>query len=418
MKIVLCIPKDWSYHWSLGDIGYIYEYDLVSNKGCGFCINMFDSKFLKLTDRFTIQQDTYLVYNKKLFDRYYEADSYDLSTFLWLNNDLDILKIDNYENFNALLQHVNNNVYHIPVLKIEQWCREVIQNIINNNYNFEITPCMTFYKEVVSENIMTIESNGIHVDLPLFNKIFGQYPSKSTKGNLLFNEYNLYTSTGRPSNAYGGVNFVALNKQDDSRKAFTSRWGSDGVLVEYDFDSYHIRLLGRLLDIELPEENLHDFFGKMYFDCDSLTQEQHNLSKQITFKMIYSKPLPEFKHFKLFKAIEQFKDKLWQEYLQIEYIQLPISKRKIYKKTYGDMYRSKLFNYYLQGIETDFSMIFIQKVLNLLRNRQSKLVLYTYDSFLLDLTKKEKAVIVEQLNRILPNVNVKVGSNFFNLNYL
>ena len=35
-----------------------------------------------------------------------------------------------------------------------------------------------------------------------------------------YTEYNLYTSTGRPSNKFGGVNFAALNKEDGSRNSF------------------------------------------------------------------------------------------------------------------------------------------------------------------------------------------------------
>ena len=63
---------------------------------------------------------------------------------------------------------------------------------------------------------------------------FPDTTNRPTKG-LVFSEYNLYTSTGRPSNRYGGVNFPALKKEDGTRESFTSRY-EKGSLVSYDYD--------------------------------------------------------------------------------------------------------------------------------------------------------------------------------------
>jgi len=59
-----------------------------------------------------------------------------------------------------------------------------------------------------------------------------------TYEKIVYSEYNPFTSTGRPSNRFGGLNFAALNKSDGSRKQFISRY-NNGVLVEMDFDAYH-----------------------------------------------------------------------------------------------------------------------------------------------------------------------------------
>ena len=56
-----------------------------------------------------------------------------------------------------------------------------------------------------------------------------------TYEKIVYSEYNPYTSTGRPSNRFGGMNFAALNKSDGSREQFISRF-NNGVLVEMDFD--------------------------------------------------------------------------------------------------------------------------------------------------------------------------------------
>ena len=87
--------------------------------------------------------------------------------------------------------------------------------------------------------------------------------------------YNIHTKTGRPSNVYDGINYSAINKKDDSRLNFISRFDS-GYLVEYDFDSYHIRIIGKLLNYDFSDiESLHTYFAKIYFNTDTITESQY-----------------------------------------------------------------------------------------------------------------------------------------------
>ena len=50
----------------------------------------------------------------------------------------------------------------------------------------------------------------------------------------------------------------------------------------------------------------------------------------------------------------------------------------------SDMNPSKLFNYYLQSMETEYNMAMINEVNALLGPYDTKLILYTYDSLLFD----------------------------------
>jgi hypothetical protein len=54
----------------------------------------------------------------------------------------------------------------------------------------------------------------------------------------LYSQYNLWTTTGRPSNSFGSVNFAAL--PPEKRKGFVAENDS---LIEFDFDAYHLRLI-------------------------------------------------------------------------------------------------------------------------------------------------------------------------------
>jgi len=56
----------------------------------------------------------------------------------------------------------------------------------------------------------------------------------------------------------------------------------------------------------------------------------------------------------------------------------------------------KLFNYILQGLETATNVVILFDILKELRGCKTKLVLYTYDSFLFDVDKNE----LDKLKRI------------------
>jgi hypothetical protein len=56
-----------------------------------------------------------------------------------------------------------------------------------------------------------------------------------------------------------------MNKEDGTRSAFCSRFES-GALVEMDFDSYHVRLIAKLIGYKLPLTSVHDYLGRFYFD--------------------------------------------------------------------------------------------------------------------------------------------------------
>jgi hypothetical protein len=66
----------------------------------------------------------------------------------------------------------------------------------------------------------------------------------------------------------------------------------------------------------------------------------------------------------------------------------------------------KLFNYLLQNLETSNNVRILWGITKLLRGKKTKLVLYTYDSFLFDLDNNEKNII-EKVLKIFEKYNFK-----------
>ena len=264
------------------------------------------------------------------------------------------------------------------------------------------------YPEVYSQ----IESNGLCVTDEF------RMPDIMTD-NFVYSQYNYHTSTGRPSNAFRGFNYAAMNKEDGTRSAFVSRF-ERGALFEMDFDAYHVRLIAKLIGYELPTDSIHTYFGKFYFDTKDLDADQYEQSKQITFRLLYGGIDKEFLEIPFFRKVNDFVYELWNKCKQRSYVETPILKRKIYKDSITNITANKLFNYYLQALETEVSTPKLQQVLEYLNGYESKLILYTYDSILLDVDYSEAKQILPEIINIMQRgkfpVKCKVGDIYSKMN--
>ena len=93
-----------------------------------------------------------------------------------------------------------------------------------------------------------------------------------------------------------------------------------------------------------------------------------------------------------------------------------IYKRRISLSNDLDMNRNKLFNYLIQAFETERNTKIILEVQEYLKQKETKLVLYGYDSFLFDLKKKDGANILNDIKNILEKDNyptkIKMGFKY------
>lgn len=267
------------------------------------------------------------------------------------------------------------------------------------------------YSQLIYRNLIAIEYNGIQCDPNLLEQL-----RMTNIDSRVFTQYNMTTTTGRPSNTYNRLNFGALPKKDGSRKLLTSKF-DNGYLVDFDFDAYHVRMIGRLLNLDYGDVNIHTEFGRQYFQKQELSPEEYQLSKEITFRQLYSDKL-EFEN-DFFLSVERLKDDIWEQFQNKGYMCLPITGRKIKKAWYPDTRRSKMFNYFLQGYETEFSMQKLSKINAYLANKKSNIILYVYDSLVMDFNPEDGKQILSDIKRILKedgmNVHIKIGKNYHDM---
>ena len=275
---------------------------------------------------------------------------------------------------------------------------------------------MVRYETDFSSVLKEIEESGIYVS----NFTLGNEALVDENG-LVHSQYNMFTPAGRPSNRFGGVNYAALNKKKGDRDCFVSRYGKDGAIVMMDYESYHLRLFGNYVDFDLPNESLHGYLGKLYHDKDELTEEEYDLSKKITFNLIYGGITDDVRDNVPFMArIADYVDETWEKYRKDGYVETWYYNRKLQSTLFDEKTNSyKVFNYLLQSAETERNCGIMRRVLDYLKGKDTKFFLYTYDAFLFDMPKQEFAE-VKKLAEIMNEGNkfpirIYVGGSYGDL---
>ena len=302
------------------------------------------------------------------------------------------------------LEHINAIV---PLQQHLAMCQKIRHYAWPMCVNAELTESYQHFDSIYPEVFAQIESVGLAV-----TETF-RMPELIHDG-LVYSQYNYHTTTGRPSNAFRGFNFAAMNKEDGTRAAFCSRF-ENGALVEMDFDAYHVRLIARLIGYELPDNSVHEYFGRFYFDTTELTEEQYEQSKQITFRLLYGGIDSEFLSIPFFRQVNDLVYELWRQWKSKGYIETPILKRTISKENVKNMTANKLFNYFLQAVETEVSVQKLRQVQTALYGKQTKMILYTYDSILFDVPVSEAKDVLLNIKNILQQGNFPVKTKAGNI---
>jgi hypothetical protein len=282
----------------------------------------------------------------------------------------------------------------IPIVKHYEVCE---QNYAN--FKGDINP---FYNKAALV-FNQLERAGIKVDKILFEQHFNKDINE-----FIYTQYNLNTLTTRPSNAFGGINFSALDKNNGERECFIPR---NDLFIEMDISAYHPTLLANLLDYTFDSDDIHGSFAKMY-------GVDYAKSKEITFKQMYGGVWKEYQHLEFFKKVTEYTDNLWDIFQSNGYIVCPISSHKFIKRELENMNPQKLLNYLLQNLETANNVLILWDIFKVLQGKNTKLVLYVYDSFLFDYDKDEKDVmlkILEIFNKHKLQTKIKKGTNYHNI---
>tara|TARA_R100001509_G_scaffold99421_2_gene58114 strand:+ start:219 stop:1499 length:1281 start_codon:yes stop_codon:yes gene_type:complete len=394
-SIVLPIQSDEHKHPADDDICLLYVQIIDGEE---YILSYNHSESLNLDEQPNLNSDTkkYTI-DKKRLQHLIDIDGVvdvNLLHYIQTNQPLETDNIDtNSHNFFNMKHYRKKNINRvIPILKHLELCRKlskIMLDVIEKNKE----DVNLSYNDDILNNLSYLEGNGI----------------QTTEG-MVYSEYNIFTSTGRPSNRFGGTNFAALNKKDGSRKPYVSRC-KNGVLVEMDYDAYHLRLIGERIGYDFPKGSVHEHMAKFY----GVDYEE---SKRLSFKYLYGFIPYEVSQLNPFFArVENYIKELWEEYNNKEFILSDIYSKRIYRKNLDDMNANKLFNYTIQLMETENNMKVLSELIPNIQDYKSKLILYSYDSFLLDFNMEDGLDYIKKVKEILEQkgkfpVKVSWGLNY------
>jgi hypothetical protein len=326
------------------------------------------------------------------------------------NQPFDMGKVRNnaYDFFHNKYYNARRLNEIIPILKHKEWCGGIeteIGKIINTDDEL-IQPLK--YSEEATEAFTYIEKHGVKVSDNVCD-IFDERVRKHISDGRLYTKYNLWTSTGRPSNSFGNVNFAAM--KPEQRKVIIPE---NDMMVEYDYDAYHLRLIGDMIGYKFGKESVHQHLAEKY----GSTYEE---SKQISFKLLYGGIDKETRKNITFFGLTYDKiNTFWEYFKSNNFIETDIYKRKLLAKNYTDMNKNKLFNYLIQAYETESNIQTIIELKHYLLQKKTKLVLYGYDSFLFDFSKQDGVSTLTEIKDILERnghtVKAKAGLNYGEMN--
>ena len=356
-----------------------------------------------LQDYKWLDEELIMTPDKKILNHFYEFKDVVDKNFIWWN---ETGKPFEKHITNNAIDFLSNKFYNvkklneiIPLSKHNEYCSDIYEGMAraytgeNDDYMNDAIKAFT-----------SIEKNGIKVSDDICD-IFDIRVKKHISNGKLYSQYNLWTTTGRPSNSYGTVNFAAL--PPEKRKGFVAE---NDYLVEFDFDAYHLRLIADLVDYDFGKESVHEHLAKHY-ECS------YEESKQRTFKLLYGGIDKETREkVTFFDKVYNYINKKWNEINTHNLVSTDIYRRKLLFKNYEDLNRNKVFNYLIQALETESNIKKILKIQDYLYNKNTKLVLYGYDSFLFDFSQQDGVETLQDIKSILEEgkhfTKSKMGLNY------
>ena len=376
------IPYNDTIHPVLNHVSLVYIRPLKASKGFMVCIthseslNALNTGIDKLLEKFEVlycrdkKEILHYFPNKTLYDITPPPHTYIRPT----TQTHDLYYREHKDNLELNLI--------IPIVKHYELCETIFRDL-KANINIEKTKYDEFFNSRVSMVFNAIERNGVRIHNETFEEYF--HP---VDGEYVYTQFNLKTTTTRPSNKFKNVNYAALNKENGCRKSFIPR---NNRFVEIDISAYHPSLAARLINYEFTTNDIHSHFATLY-------NVNYKKSKELTFKQLYGGVFESYKKLEFFQGIEKYVGDNWKKFQSDGFIECPVSGYRYEKEKLQNMNPQKLFNYVLQNLETSMNVRILWDMFCILRNCKTKLVLYTYDSFLFDLDDSEKNILEEIRN--------------------
>jgi hypothetical protein len=392
------IPLNDNFHPKLSETCLIY-YKCPTSKGYLFTINH--------SEAFKLPLQSVLNYLTRKHERIYTLDK--KATKYLIGDELPIIDVNfmlpealKEEAFNTTLHdHFYNKFFHlknvnsiIPISKHYEKQENIFDNI---SWCLGLTP-NEYLNNDYTDVFYNIEKQGIGFDEKLLRKHFEfGWADYSVSASRIYGYFNLYNQTTRPTNAFNNINFSALNKDNGARETFIP---TNDYLVEFDYSAYHPRIIAKIIGYEWK------------------TNPYDEIPKEVMFQNLYGGIRKEHIQEPFFAKLNDYLDSKWYDFTtdgELDLVMTKLRASRIENPT-----KNKILSYIIQSYETYYNVQTLKAVFDYLKDKQTKIVLYTYDSFLFDVSRKDGKKLLTDIKDMLENLGfptkMKTGDNYGVLN--
>ena len=284
---------------------------------------------------------------------------------------------------------------------------QITDHVLNSyekpeNYNFLLE---------LSELIFEIENNKLNIDLSALDAKLYEFRTRKFKEKLSRTQpnisYNVFgTITGRLTTKKDSFPILTLDKNYRNVVMPKNDW-----FVELDFNAAELRCLLALNNQEQPEEDIHQWHGRIFDRLLNCTMNREAVKRKI-FGWLYGPPdaslgIPEVQRY-------YDKEKALQNYWSGEEIINPFG-----RKVKADKFHA--LNALIQSTTSDTFLRRAIAVNKLLEGRKSFTMGLIHDSMVIDFDRKDKDIL-ENLIKEFGNtdlgifkVNASLGTSFGNM---
>lgn len=393
-------------HYLKNRISVLHLYDFKRDQD--YIISIYN-KDIECVDEVVIQnlfdsERTIIAYDSKYITRYY-GDVVDADHIHWyyLNKKVEVPDI--YYPLIRLYDRYANSKDYFAITKIVERGTTII-NTFKGLYRSGVLQIYLKNYRPHIHSFLSIELNKIKINTE------SEYCDLDEE--FIYNDYNFCTSTGRPTSVYDGLNLMSLRK-DSTRELIVPKFDS-GRLFEMDYMNYHPSILANLIGYEYTERTIYQQIAKdMRLGMDS-----YDDIKQRVFSTIYGSDVKgHHGDHEFFKLVREFRDTIYTKFCNHELYD-PSGNRLIFPELFLDreMGANKLLSYYIQMFETYLNSIVIGKIQHYLlkNNYRSEIILYLYDSLLIDYHPNDQIEVIHGIVEIMQmfghKVSIKAGNNY------
>jgi len=402
-----------SFHFMKNEIlGYFIQ-DIHSNE---FAYINISHNELSKNDILEINE---LILNN--FEKIIVLDKKSLQYFLEKDNvfDLRIVNGTNYEFEEMNLLNVPSKYHfskslnqYIPITKhIEYFCQKF--EIIKSEIRIEELS-QSVFKNSYIKAFSTLEISPITVSKTLLESLYQkQIKTSYIEEKGYYTSYNLYNPSLRPTMSKSSINLLNLPKNNNSRELIIS---SNGYLFEYDYKGFHLSILCKLLKYELQYKDVYtQLYNEIHkTELQILEKEQHEEIKNEFFQIMFSEILYTEHDSMLLKKVLNFKKYLLEGFEINGFIKSPFTKEIYFHESFTT---KNIFSIFFRICETELNVKTLLNVQEFLKDKLTNLILYQFDSFVIDWHNEDGKEILKDLKKIIETednykISISYGKNF------